>query len=62
MSGFSTLMIHGRPNLPDAHGALRMPIYDNVAFEFGSSRDIQLAFEGRKPAHSYTRISNPTVE
>jgi O-acetylhomoserine (thiol)-lyase len=55
-------MIHGRPNLPDAHGALRMPIYDNVAFEFGSSRDIQLAFEGRKPAHSYTRISNPTVE
>jgi len=62
MSGFSTLMIHGRPSKADVHGALRMPVYDNVTFEFGSSQDIQLAFEGRKPAHSYSRISNPTVE
>jgi O-acetylhomoserine (thiol)-lyase len=46
----------------DIHGALRFPVYDSVAFEFESARDIQLAFEGRKMAHSYTRISNPTVE
>jgi O-acetylhomoserine (thiol)-lyase len=37
-------------------------VYDNVAFEFADAHDIQLAFEGRKPAHSYSRISNPTVE
>jgi len=62
MSGFSTRMIHGQPAKQDAHGALRPPVYDGVAFEFASSQDIQLTFEGRKPAHSYTRISNPTVE
>ena len=37
-------------------------MYDNVAFEFESAKDIQLAFEGRKAAHSYSRISNPTVQ
>lgn len=39
-----------------------MPVYDNVAFEFDSAEDISLAFAGKKPAHSYSRITNPTVE
>jgi O-acetylhomoserine (thiol)-lyase len=41
---------------------LRPPVYDSVAFEFADSRQIQLAFEGRKPAHAYSRITNPTVD
>jgi len=61
MSGFSTKAIHGSVR-PEPHGTLRPPLYDNVAFEFADSREIQLAFEGRKPAHAYSRISNPTVD
>ncbi|MDP2646245.1 MAG: aminotransferase class I/II-fold pyridoxal phosphate-dependent enzyme [Desulfobacterales bacterium] len=62
MKGFSTKAVHGRKLKPDVHGALRFPVYDSVAFEYENARDIQLAFEGKKPAHSYTRITNPTVE
>ncbi len=62
MKGFTTKAIHGQFSKKDVHGSLRMPIYDSVSFEFQSSRDIQLAFEGKKPSHAYSRISNPTVE
>jgi O-acetylhomoserine (thiol)-lyase len=44
------------------HGSLRVPVYDSVAFEFDSAKDINLAFAGRKPAHTYSRITDPTVE
>ena len=62
MKGFNTKAIHGVRFKKDVHGALRVPIYDTVSFEMGSSKDIQLAFEGKKPAHAYSRISNPTIE
>ncbi len=62
MKGFATKAIHGGIRKKDVHGALRTPIYDNVAFEFATSRSLQLAFEGKALGHSYTRISNPTVE
>ena len=62
MKGFATKAIHCGAMKKDVHGALRVPIYDNAAFEFESARAIQLAFEGRSLGHSYTRISNPTVE
>jgi O-acetylhomoserine (thiol)-lyase len=62
MTAFTTAAIHGDNARPDAHGTLRPPVYDGVAFEFLDSDSIRLAFEGRKPAHAYTRISNPTVE
>jgi O-acetylhomoserine (thiol)-lyase len=39
-----------------------MPVYETVAYEFGSSYDIEQAFLGRRPDHIYSRISNPTVE
>ena len=38
-----------------------MPVYDSVAFEHATAEDMQAAFEGRLAAHSYSRISNPTV-
>ncbi len=62
MKGFATKAIHGAKLKKDVHGALRMPVYDSVAFEFEKSKDLQLAFEGRKPAHAYSRLTNPTVE
>jgi O-acetylhomoserine (thiol)-lyase len=62
MKGFATRAIHMVPQKKDAHGALRMPVYHNAAFEFETSSDLQLAFEGRKVAHVYSRSSNPTVE
>jgi len=46
----------------DPHGTLRPAVYDSVAFEFQTALEMQQAFEGRRPAHSYSRISNPTVE
>ncbi len=62
MYGFATRAIHQRPGKKDVHGSLRVPVYDNVAFEHDTAQSIQLAFEGKKPAHTYSRISNPTVE
>jgi len=61
MTAFASQAIHGENARTDAHGALRGPVYDGVAFEFSDADAIRLAFEGRKPAHAYTRISNPTV-
>ena len=62
MKGFTTKAIHGAPVKKDAHGTLRMPVYDSVAFEHETAENMQAAFEGRLPAHSYSRISNPTIE
>lgn len=61
MPGFTTKAVHGGNRSEDTHKSLRPAIYDSAAFEFESSKDIQLAFEGKKNAHSYSRISNPTV-
>ncbi|MDZ7374352.1 MAG: PLP-dependent transferase [candidate division KSB1 bacterium] len=62
MKGFTTKALHAQLPKRDPHGSLRIPVYDSVAFEFDSAQDIQLAFEGQKLAHTYSRISNPTVE
>jgi O-acetylhomoserine (thiol)-lyase len=59
---FRTRILHTRFLKEDSHGALHMPVYDNVTFEFKSAEDQELAFQGKKPAHMYSRISNPTVE
>ena len=62
MKGFTTRAIHTGLEGPEAHGALRTPVYDTVAYEHGDARSLQLAFEGRKPAHVYSRLTNPTVQ
>jgi len=51
VTGFSTRAIHGdiltdKSYRKDVHGSLRMPVYDSVAFEYQSSKDLQLAFDG----------------
>lgn len=62
MKGFSTKAVHGGLKGTNRYGALRMPVYDTVAFEHDSARSLQLAFEGKNPGHVYSRISNPTVQ
>ncbi len=59
---FTTRAIHTPYLRDDPAGALHMPVYDTVAYEFNTSEDIELAFIGKKPDHMYSRISNPTVE
>jgi O-acetylhomoserine (thiol)-lyase len=57
----STKIINRRFQKPDAYGAITMPIYRNAAFEFPDSESIAAAFQSRIDAHTYSRISNPTV-
>lgn len=59
---FITKILHAKLLKEDPHGSLHMPVYDNVAFEFKTAEELELAFQGRKPAHMYSRITNPTVE
>jgi len=46
----------------DVHGAIAMPIYNTAAFEFDTAEEMEEAFLGKSGKHTYTRISNPTVE
>lgn len=59
---FTTKILHNKFLKEDPHGSLHMPVYENVAFEFKTSEQLELAFQGKKPGHMYSRITNPTVE
>ncbi len=62
---FSTRIISEKFNKKDVHGAISMPIYRNAAFEFPpDSESIAAAFQNRETvaSHTYSRITNPTVE
>ncbi len=60
--GFTTKSIHTRFPKKDTHGALHMPVYDGVAYEFDSAQDMEEVFTGKVKSHIYSRTSNPTVE
>lgn len=62
MKGFATKAVHGAAKGKDPYGALRVPVYDGVAFEHEDSASLAETFAGRKPAYVYTRIANPTVQ
>ena len=46
---------------PDVYGALAVPIYNNVAFEFDDAQEMADAFCNRIKAPDYARVENPTV-
>ena len=56
-----TIAIHTPYVRPDAYGSLAVPIYPNVAFEFGDAQQMADAFCNRIKAPDYARIANPTV-
>ncbi len=60
--GYTTRSLNTPFPKSDAHNALNFPVYDSVAFEFDSAEDIAAAFQDRKKAHSYSRVTNPSVE
>jgi len=47
---------------PDTYGALSMPVYQSAAFEFETAEEMEIAFKGRSADHTYSRITNPTVQ
>ena len=47
---------------PDAYNALSMPVYNSAAYEFETAEQMELAFTGRAADHTYSRITNPTVQ
>ena len=46
---------------PDVYGALAIPVYNNVAFEFDEATEMADAFCNRIKAPDYARVENPTV-
>jgi O-acetylhomoserine (thiol)-lyase len=46
----------------DLNNPLSMPIYSTAAYEFATAEEMEAAFIGKSAFHTYTRISNPTVE
>lgn len=60
--GFATRIITTQFGRKDAHGAISLPVYRNAAFEFETAEAIADAFQNKVTAHTYTRISNPSVE
>ena len=46
---------------PDVYGALAVPVYNNVAFEFDEATEMADAFCNRIKAPDYARVENPTV-
>ena len=56
-----TIAIHTPYVRPDAYGALAVPVYNNVAFEFDDAAEMADAFCNRIKAPDYARVENPTV-
>lgn len=55
-------LLHTPYAKPDAYNALSMPVYYSVAYEFESAEQMELAFTGKAADHTYSRITNPTVQ
>ena len=58
---YSKKALHTPYALDDPYGALSMPVYNAVAFEYESAEAMENAFTGRSNGYVYSRISNPTV-
>lgn len=62
MKHFNSDILHTKFHHPDPYGSISMSIYNSVAFEFDSAEAMEAAFSGKTADHTYSRISNPTVE
>ncbi len=60
--GFTTRMLNAPYPKKDPFNSLHLPVYETVAYEFDTAEDIAEAFQDRKPAHIYSRSTNPSVE
>lgn len=46
----------------DPYGSLSMPVYHTLAYEFATAAEMEDAFCGRTTEHTYSRVTNPTVQ
>ena len=60
--GFTTKAVHASAVKANAQGALQFPLFTGAAYEFETAEAMRDSFAGKKAAHAYSRISNPTVE
>lgn len=56
-----TKAIHTPFRRQDAYGALSVPVYNAVAYEFKDAQEMSDVFCGRIDAPDYSRVENPTV-
>ncbi|MEG1585816.1 MAG: PLP-dependent transferase [Bacteroidales bacterium] len=59
---YEVQVLHTPYEKQDCYGALSMPIYQSVAYDFESAEAMEEAFCGRSADYAYSRISNPTVQ
>lgn len=59
---YTTKALHTKYPKEDTFGALRVPIYQNAAFEYASSQELEDVFTGKTAGHTYSRATNPTIE
>lgn len=59
---FEGKILHTPYAKDDVYGALSMPVYQNAAFGFDSAEAMEAAFTGKSVEHTYSRITNPTVQ
>lgn len=56
-----TLAIDTPFDRKDPYGAIGIPVYNTVAYEFDTAKDMADAFTGRVLVPDYSRVMNPTV-
>lgn len=57
----TTQAIHFDYQSKDPYGALQMPVYDTLAYEFENADEMADSFCGRSDMPDYSRVTNPTV-
>lgn len=61
-TSFEARLLHTPYDRQDAYNALSMPVYNTAAYEFETAEEMEQAFSGRSADHTYSRITNPTVQ
>ncbi|MDO5608072.1 MAG: PLP-dependent transferase [Capnocytophaga sp.] len=59
---YESKVLHKSFERPDVYHSIAMPVYHSVAFEFDSAEAMEDAFLNRSTDHTYSRITNPTVQ
>lgn len=57
---FDTLSLHSGQHPDDTHGSRAVPIYQTTSYVFRDTDQAAAIFNGERPGHVYSRITNPT--
>ena len=61
-TSLTSQLLHKSFPKSDPYGAINMPVYQTAAYEFNSAEEMEAAFIGKSAEHTYSRITNPTVQ